>query len=513
MWNCQEKLPPRIRAASLMLMTMWSIGGCKPSGSDGAGDSDTSYPDADVVARRSSEVEFYADSRREIKGSSDFFFSVWDQSFTTKLTDLPKDGSVAPENVPYSGHWYPEVSGGTGVKQRSGSALEKYDLAINAGNMKATQWEAANHTVPRGSADAEWAGHCNGWSAAATRHKEPFKNVTRNGVTFEPHDVKALLAEIYMSAKFLFLGGARCEDRNPPGNPSSRPDPTVMGVCEDVNPGSFHASIANWIGKKKYALVFDEQVSYQVWNYPLYAYSSTMQTIDRAEALRRIGSSQTNYVFNTEAKKFVGVTTQVFFAKALGSEPQGNAAPTHDRGSQVLSYVLELNAADEIIGGEWTEGSQRIHPDFVWVPLEPVVATGTRDYGNPHLNPDEVLKIWAESVGLDPNNLPPLLKEPLWIQNWGKFPQFDVMLDGGKTGAVFLGKPVHMEIKRRESLVGNVTVTVSLNSVVVGELSGAGSDTMSHTFEASPGLSRLEFVWKKDGAEVERKSLRFHANP
>jgi hypothetical protein len=391
--------------------------------------------------------------------------------------------------------------------------LEKYDRALNGGDMKATKWEAANHSLPRGHPDAEWAGHCNGWSAAASRHKEPFKNVTRNGVTFEPQDVKALLAEIYMSAKFLFLGGARCEESSLSGGPSSRPDPTVMGACEDVNPGSFHAAIANWIGKKKYALVIDEQVSRQVWNYPLYAYSSTIQPITQAEALNRIGASQGTYVFNRDAAKFVGVTTQLSYAKGLGSEPQGNSAPTHERGTHVVSYVLELNAADEIIGGEWAEGSQRSHPDFIWVPLEPVIATGTRDYGNPHLNPDEVIKIWAESVGLDPNNLPPLLKEPLWIQNWGKFPDFEITLDGGKTGAVFLGKPVNMEIKRRDRLVGNVSVSISLNSVPLVDLNGSASNAMVHTFNSSPGLNRLEFVWKKDGVAMDPRSLRFHAMP
>jgi len=500
---------------AIVLVAGTALVGCKPTVMPGDGsteDTDAGF-DADIVAGRSSTTGFYADSQREIRGSAQFYFSVWDQTFTTKFSDLPKDGSVPQDRIPYSGHWYPEVSGGTGAKQSSGSPLEKYDRAFNSGSMKATQWETANHTLPRGDPDAEWSGHCNGWSAAASRHKEPFKNVTRNGVVFEPHDVKALLAEIYMSAKFIFLGGDRCRETNPSGTPSARPDPTVMGICEDINPGSFHAALGNWVGKKKYTLVFDEQINYQVWNYPLYAYSSTSQTIDQAEALRRIGSSQRTYVFNKEATKFVGVTTQIFFAKSLGAEPQGNSAPTHDRGSQVLSYVLELNAAGDIIGGEWAQGSQRIHPDFIWVPLEPVVASGTREYGNPHVNPDEVIKIWAESAGFDPNNLPPLLKEPLWIQNWGKFPDFDVTLDGGKTGAVFLGKPVTVEIKRRERLVGNVSVSISLNSVPLVDLNGTTNETMTHSFGSSPGLSRLEFVWKKDGVEVDTKSLRFHALP
>ena len=486
--------------------------GCKPSETS---NSDSARPETfdEVVARRSSNAEFYADSRREVKGTAEFFFSVWDQTFTTKLSSLPKEGSVPADKIPYSGHWYPEVNGGTGVRQRTGSALEKYDQALNAGNMKASGWETANHTVARGNPDSEWAGHCNGWSAAASRHKEPYKNVVRNGVTFEPHDVKALLAEIYMSAKFIFLGGTRCEERNPPGGPSGRTDPTVMGVCEDINPGSFHASIANWIGTKKHVLIIDESVNYQVWNYPLYAYSSQIRDISQAEALTAIGASPGTYIFNKDAVKFAAVTTQIFFSKALGSEPQGNNAPTHERDQQVLSYILELNSSDEIIGGEWTTVSQRIHPDFLWVPLEPVIAAGTRDYGNPHLNPDEVIKIWAESAGYDPNNLPPLLREPLWIQNWGKFPDFEVTLDGGKTGAVFLGKPVTLNIKRRDKLVGDLTLAVTLNSAPLKVFTLTGAGDVQHSFESMSGLSRLEFVWKKNGVEAENKSLRYFAMP
>ena len=34
-----------------------------------------------------------------------------------------------------------------------------------------------------------------------------------------------------------------------------------------------------------------------------------------------------------------------------------------------LDFVLELDADDRIVGGEWVGGSKSRHPDFIWVPL------------------------------------------------------------------------------------------------------------------------------------------------
>ena len=118
---------------------------------------------------------------------------------------------------PYSGYWYPEINGGTDVGVAGNSSpLDKYDDAFYGGTNRAAKWERENHTVKQGDAGSDWAGHCNGLSAASQRHKEPghrVKKVSASGeeVWFEPQDIKALLAEIHMSAKYFFIGGNRCE--------------------------------------------------------------------------------------------------------------------------------------------------------------------------------------------------------------------------------------------------------------------------------------------------------------
>lgn len=452
------------------------------------------------------QSEILADSRREINSSSNFFFAVWDDSFTSRFSDLPASGGAPTERIPYSGHWYPEINGGTNVS----GAVTKYDRAFNGGRPLAANWERSNHSLRQGDPGANWAGHCNGFSAASSRHKEPARSVIRNGITFEAQDIKALLAEIYMSAKYYFLGGNRCE-QDRVRRPSERSDPTMMNECDDVNPGTFHVAIANWIGRKGYPVVTDKTVTSQVWNYPAYRYAAQVQKITRQTALQYIGVNSSAYIFNPAAEQFAYVNMTLYYANAMPSEPTGNVAPTHTEGTMALQYVLELNAADEIIGGEWVGNSQTAHPDFIWLALEPMQGSGTKYFGNPNVDVNAVLGMWAESVGLDPANPPPGLREPAWVKDWGKFPTFEVVLDESQTGAVFMGREVALQFKRRQPLQGDVELDVSVNGSSVTKLKPTGSDDVSMKIRPVPGVNRLDVVWRKGGVSFEERSLRFHA--
>ena len=456
--------------------------------------------------RNKPQAELLADSRREINSSSNFFFAVWDDTFTSRLKDLPLSGGTPPERVPYSGAWYPEVRGGTNVS----GAIDKFDRAFNGGRPLAANWESANHSLKSGDQGANWAGHCNGFSAASSRHKEPARSVIRNGITFEAQDIKALLAEIYMSAKYYFLGGNRCE-QDKIRMPSERSDPTTMNECDDVNPGTFHVAIANWIGRKGYPVVTDKTVTSQVWNYPAYRYTSQVQAITRQTALQYIGSSGSTYVFNPAAEQFSYVNMSFNYANALPSEPVGNVAPTHQEGQMDLQYVLELNAAGEIIGGEWVGASQKTHPDFIWLALEPMQGSGTKYFGNPNVDVNAVLSMWAESVGLDPKNPPPGLREPAWVKDWGKFVTFEVVLDENQTGAVFMGREVALQIKRRQPLYGDVELDVSVNGSTKTTLKPTGQGDTTLKIRPIPGVNRLDISWRKGGLTFEERSLRFHA--
>ncbi len=461
--------------------------------------------EAEVLAKRTPAKPrgegLYAADAEALQKNSTFFFRMFDQGFSRKFEDLPAVGEVPEESKPMSGGYYPESTGGTDVAVNGKTALAKYDEVFN-GEGKAQAWEREKHV-----SGPAWAGHCNGFSAAGQRHpKEPSKTVVKNGVTFDPRDIKALMAEIHMSADYEFLGGARCELAAPP-SVASRADPTIMGDCEDINPGTLHAAVGNWIGRKKHVLIIDQYSGEQVWNYPLVKYESSSAVVSETEAKRMVTAGGSDYIFNPQAAKFVAVTMKLVYVEAQKSEILGKRYLAE----MPLSYVLELNAQGEILGGEWTGQSQKEHPDFLWLALEPQPGNGTRYMGNPHLDAKEVIKLWAESAGFDPDDPPQDVMRPAAITDWGRWATFEVTLDGRTTGAVFAGKKTVLRVKRKDTLAkAGVTLDVGMNGSALTSLAGGAGDELSYAFEPGPGLNRFQFTFKKDGTVLEDQFLRFH---
>ncbi len=450
----------------------------------------------------------WAADAENLTKNANFYFRVFDDSFTRRFDDLPAKGEVPDDKKPMSGGYYPESTGGTDVVMVGGkSALQKYDDAFFPGAPKASAWERDKHT-----SGPAWAGHCNGFSAANQRHpKEPSLPVVRNGVTFDPKDVKALMAEVHMSADYEFLGGNRCENKTPPSVESRiATDATIMGDCEDINPGTLHAAITNWIGRRKHVLIMDQFAGDQVWNFPLIKYQVMSSQVISAEQAKQSVSAAggATYIFNPTAVKFVFLTTRLTYVEAQKNEILGKRYTAE----MDLTYILELNSTGEIVGGEWVGASQQDHPDFLWLALEPLPGNGTRYMGNPNLDPAEVIKMWAESAGFDPANPPIDIKRPPASTDWGKWAGFDVTLDGNKTGAVFGGKKTVLRIARRDNLAtAGVSLDVGLNGSPLASLTAGAGEELSHAFDPGIGLNRLEFTWKKDGATLEDEFLRFHA--
>ena len=75
-------------------------------------------------------------------------------------------------------------------------------------------------------------------------------------------------------------------------------------------------------------------------------------------------------------------------------------------------YSLTLNDAGEITGGQYYGDSSRI--DMLWTPLNPTQGgTKGNELGSPHLDAQEILAIWRDSVpkelhekwlNIDPND-------------------------------------------------------------------------------------------------------------
>ncbi|MBC7856743.1 MAG: hypothetical protein IAF94_25210, partial [Pirellulaceae bacterium] len=63
----------------------------------------------------------------ELKYQQQAFKQWWEQDLVLKFADLPADGKTPDFRIPYSGHDYPDKSGGTIV------AMRKYDAAFHRG--------------------------------------------------------------------------------------------------------------------------------------------------------------------------------------------------------------------------------------------------------------------------------------------------------------------------------------------------------------------------------------------
>jgi hypothetical protein len=83
-------------------------------------------------------------------------------------------------------------------------------------------------------------------------------------------------------------------------------------------------------------------------------------------------AEDTEYLFNPEAESFYHVKLEVDYMSESSSGTDGNLAHRVDNFTRVdrYQYVLEIDANNEIIGGEWIGTSKKDHPDFLWLPTE-----------------------------------------------------------------------------------------------------------------------------------------------
>ncbi len=294
----------------------------------------------------------------EVERQNATFQQLWQQDFDWKFDDLPLSGGVDSVRIPYSGYIYPDKQGGTV------DPLKKYDRAFNGGRMLATAHEQWDTTAFKEPVDGffgkllkiretpGWYGHCNGWAAAAIRHAEPVRSVTKNGVTFSPADIKGLLAELYIYNEHVVLAG---ENEAP------------------IGAAAFHAIIANWIGRKSHPLGIEAEPGEEKWNYPAYAFA--------ASAVK-------------QSPRQVEVTMNVVYA--ADSRSEWDESPRLEE-VRYFHYVLDLDAEGKIVGGQFLHDSWAI--DMLWVPLSPK-ASGQpgNERGNPYINVETILSLWRESA-------------------------------------------------------------------------------------------------------------------
>jgi transglutaminase elicitor len=166
--------------------------------------------------------------------------------------DYPPRAEAQIEPKPWSGWWWPASDGHGPTLFQPGGPLDKYDryLGLASGDAPATrEWERTHVYF----SDVNWAGHCNGFAAAALLEPEPTQSVEVLGITFTVADLKGLLVDYH-------FGDAAAWS---------------FGDEQEVNPATFHHMLLDWVGTagKGFVLTF-EPTDGEVWSYPVYRFES-----------------------------------------------------------------------------------------------------------------------------------------------------------------------------------------------------------------------------------------------
>uniref|UniRef100_H3G7W2 Transglutaminase elicitor n=1 Tax=Phytophthora ramorum TaxID=164328 RepID=H3G7W2_PHYRM len=319
-------------------------------------------------------------------------------SMETTLKNLPTLGVHTPS--PWPGPYWPTYQDGINVQWSNGqpSPAEKYATAFG---LDVTDFmnkvskdngidSMSSHTkcssdndcssLTDGSACAiragassgycipTWYGICHAWTPAAMLEAEPNCPVTHNGVTFQPMDLKALISDIYDGASVStvftgtrFNGGTDTTDEY--GRHSS-------DSYRDLNPAYFHIAAANLLGNLNATFIADVTAGSEVWNQPVRGFKVYEQTAMSLEDAAQTFYGLEEYPWNAAAKSIVYVKSRlswIFETYTDGGLVSSGQVDKFTTGAY-YTYLLEMDDAGVIIGGEWVYDSDTEHPDFIWFP-------------------------------------------------------------------------------------------------------------------------------------------------
>ncbi|WP_168204128.1 pre-peptidase C-terminal domain-containing protein [Aliikangiella coralliicola] len=272
------------------------------------------------------------------------------------------------------------------------SPAEKYDLLVGDADFTFSKknWQQGERYYNNSGHVERWMGLCHGWAPAAYMLDRPTKTLTlkdpdNQDIVFYPSDIKALGTSLWAETRFntKFIGG-RCNIKNPEENENGR---ILDQNCFDNNPGSWHISVLNQLGKNHRSLIMDATYDYQVWNQPILSYKityfnpETNQIIsDPKNQLLPISDYQKDKFSefrSHEATHIIGVKMDVQYMVETSPTHRTSDTANYDGISRVsYHYDLELNENGKIIGGEWYN---QAHPDFLWTPAKNAVAQSYYD--------------------------------------------------------------------------------------------------------------------------------------
>lgn len=257
------------------------------------------------------------------------------------------------------------------------SPAEKYDYVMGDSGWTLTNyaWQTGRAMMEKYGNVPGWMGICHGWAAASHINspvpKEPIEVEGVNGpVTFYPQDVKALMSMLWANASpRVRFTGSRCNVSRPAKNNYGR---VIDKACFDVNPTTLHLGLVNQVGVHKRSLIIDATYDAEVWNHPVAAYRfryfnpqtwRESTTIEPSRIpLERFKLDKFREFRTPGTHSVIGVVMDVTYVVEINAThvPYDPVPPVK---TLRFMYDLELDAAGNILGGEWYTNA---HPDFVW---------------------------------------------------------------------------------------------------------------------------------------------------
>lgn len=336
----------------------------------------------------------------------DFFKPVAAKGIVKNFSELPLKAEISDHRFGWSETYWPSNKGGIAYRWNSPNPEPfKYKLKTKEELLKMSEKEleelspAELYDIAMGDytysltkkvlskfspTELWWEGICHGWALAASNYAEPAKVVVTNKdglkVPFGSSDVKGLLSmhDAFNSKGLYVRVGDRCgvdgkaagealpEDGNVPV--VSKRD-AEKSECEDVNAGAFHIVLASMIGVNSHGFVADVDRFNDVWNQPVTSYESTvvgevrLNEKDLKNGVDRKIRVKTTMTYGEELVFYNAEDAANGEVGFVSKEPV-TSTPAQTFSSRNYEYILELDRAGNIVGGEWiSEG----RPDMLWM--------------------------------------------------------------------------------------------------------------------------------------------------
>jgi hypothetical protein len=273
------------------------------------------------------------------------------------------------EQPAWSGWWWPAT---TAVRPPHlfdpDGPLHKYDSYADwrTGDDPGTLvWERERYLLAGGPT---WAGHCNGFAAAAVYEPEPTKDVQAGPISFTVADLKGLLADYHFADAAAWLYG---------------------GEDGDLDPTDFNRQLTEWmIGSQKGFVMVFHPGGQEIWSYPAYRARVVYAPDPRREGV-------------THVKATVWMADMMVPAESVGTKNY----PSDD--GKLFEYVLYGNR-DNPDGAAWegqSLGGAFSRPWQIWYP-EPQYRNLQRELASPGLDYRLLREILGRPLTEEPTEQP-----------------------------------------------------------------------------------------------------------